>query len=160
MITRTLILAAAVALGGCSTLADFGPISKSGPLTKKAVKNDQGHVIGFKQLLRNPETGEVVAQVNLFTPIVGESGSIEGYEEPSRGGAIIRDLAGHSIGGRFADLRSRGTNSNSKGFTLVVRARGFDQASETENIASAKPAAPGFMDLLASLTSSDLNRIR
>jgi hypothetical protein len=162
MIARTLILAAAVALGGCSTLADFGPVSKSGPLARKAVKNDQGHVIGFKQMLRNSETGEVVAQVNLFTPIVGESGSIVGYEEPSRGGAIIRDLAGHSIGGRFADLRSRSTNSNSKGFTLIVRARGFDQASESEQLAAAKPkpAAPGFMELLASLTSSDLNRIR
>ncbi len=160
MIARTMILAAAVALGGCSTLADFGPVSKSGPLTRKAVKNDQGHVVGFKQLLRNSDTGEVVAQVNLFTPIV-ENGAIVGYEEPSRGGAIIRDLAGHSIGGRFADLRSRSTNSNSKGgFTLIVRARGFDQALESENIASAKPPAPGFMDLLASLTSSDLNRIR
>ena len=160
MIARTLVLAAAVALGGCSTLSDFGPVSKSGPLVKKAVKNDQGHVVGYKQMLRNPETGEVVAQVNLFTPIIGDSGAIEGYEEPSRGGAIIRDLAGHSIGGRFSDLRGRSVNTNSKGYTLVVRARGFDQAQESEQMASAKPAAPGFMDLLASLSTSDLNRIR
>lgn len=160
MIARTLILAAAVALGGCSTLSDFGPVSKSGPLTRKAVKNDQGHVVGYKQMLRNPDSGEVVAQVNLYTPIVGDSGAIVGYEEPSRGGAIIRDLAGHSIGGRFSDLRGRSMNSNSKGFTLVVRARGFDQAQEGEQMASTKPAAPGFMDLLASLSTSDLNRIR
>jgi len=160
MIAKAMILAAAVALGGCSTLADFGPVSKNGPLSKKSVKNDQGHVVGYKQMLRNPETGEVVAQVNLFTPIVDEAGAIVGYEEPSRGGAIIRDLAGHSIGGRFADLRSRGTNSNSKGFTLIVRARGFDQATESENLASMKPPAPGFLQLLASLTDSDLNRIR
>ena len=160
MITRTLILAAAIALGGCSTLADFGPVAQSGPLAKKVVKNDQGHVIGFKQMLRNTQTGEVVAQVNLFTPIIGESGAVVGYEEPARSGAIIRDLAGHSIGGRFADLRSRGTNSNSKGFTLVVRARGFDQALEGEQMASTRPAAPGFMELLASLSASDLNRIR
>jgi hypothetical protein len=156
MIAKTLILAAAVALGGCSTMADYGPMSKSGPLSKKAVKNEQGHVIGYKQMLRNADTGEVVAQVSLFSPIV-EGGTIVGYEEPARGGAIIRDLAGHSIGGRFADLRSRSTNANSRGFTLVVRARGFDQASESDLIAS-KP--PGFLELLASLTDSDLNRIR
>lgn len=160
MIARTLILAAAVALGGCSTLSDFGPVAKSGPLVRKAVKNDQGHVVGFKQMLRNADTGEVVAQVNLFTPIVGDSGAIVGYEEPSRGGAIIRDLAGHSIGGRFSDLRGRSMNSNSKGYTLVVRARGFDQAQESEQMASTKPATPGFMELLASLSTSDLNRIR
>ncbi len=160
MIARTLILAAAVALGGCSTLSDFGPVAKSGPLSRKVVKNDQGHVVGFKQMLRNTETGEVVAQVNLFTPILSDSGAIVGYEEPARGGAIIRDLAGHSIGGRFSDLRGRSTNANNKGFTLVVRARGFDQALETEQMASARPAAPGFMELLASLTGSDLSRIR
>ncbi len=160
MIARTLILAAAVALGGCSTLSDFGPVAKSGPLSRKVVKNDQGHVVGFKQMLRNTETGEVVAQVNLFTPILGDSGAIVGYEEPARGGAIIRDLAGHSIGGRFSDLRGRSTNANSKGFTLVVRARGFDQALETEHMASAKPAAPGFLQLLASLSDVDLGRIR
>jgi hypothetical protein len=160
MIARTLILAAAVALGGCSTMGDFGPVSKSGPLSKRAVKNDQGHVIGYKQMLRNAETGEVVAQVALFSPIVGDSGNIVGYEEPAKGGAIIRDLAGHSIGGRFSDLRSRSTNSNSKGFTLVVRARGFDQASEGDQMASTKRVAPGFMELLASLSDSDLSRIR
>lgn len=159
MIARTVILAAALVLGGCSTMSNYGPVSANGPLSKKVIKNDQGHVIGYKQMLRNSQTGEVVAQVALFTPII-ESGSIVGYEEPAKGGAIIRDLAGHSIGGRFADLRSRSTNSNSKGFTLVVRSRAFDQALETDTMASAKPMAPGFMQLLASLSDSDLNRIR
>ena len=160
MIAKTLILAAVFAMGGCSTLADYGPVSKSGPLSKKAVKNDQGHVIGYKQMLRNADTGEVVAQVALFTPVLGDSGTVIAYEEPARGGAIIRDLAGHSIGGRYADLRSRSTNSNSKGFTLVVRSRSFDQASESDLMAASKPIVPGFMDLLASLSNSDLDRIR
>ena len=160
MIAKTLLVAAVVALSGCSTLTDYGPVSKSGPLSKKAVKNDQGHVIGYKQMLRNAETGEIVAQVALFTPLLGDRGTIVGYEEPARGGAIIRDLAGHSIGGHFSDLRGRSTNSNGKGgFTLVVRARSFDQASEGDLMAS-KPAAPGFMELLASLSNSDLNKIR
>jgi len=147
-------------MGGCSTLADYGPVSKSGPVSKKMVKNDQGHVIGYKQMLRNAETGEIVAQVALFTPVLGDSGTIVAYEEPARGGAIIRDLAGHSIGGRYSDLRSRSTNSNSKGFTLVVRSRSFDQASESDLMAASRPVAPGFMDLLASLSNSDLDRIR
>jgi len=159
-LTKTLIVVAAFAMGGCSTLTDYGPLSKNGPLSKKAVKNDQGYVIGYKQMLRNSETGEVVAQVTLFTPLLGDSGTVVGYEEPARGGAIIRDLAGHNIGGRFADLRSRSTNSNSKGFTLIVRAHSFDQALEGDQMDSTKPAAPGFMELLASLSDSDLNRIR
>ena len=69
-------------------------------------------------------------------------------------------MAGHSIGGHFSAMRGRSTNANGKGgFTLVVRARSFDQASEGDMIAS-KPAAPGFMQLLASLSNSDLNKIR
>lgn len=160
MIAKVLILVAAFAMGGCTTLTDYGPVSKSGPLSRKLVKNDQGHVIGYKQMLRNAETGEVVAQVALFTPILGDSGTIVGYEEPARGGAIIRDLAGHTIGGRFSDLRGRSTNSNGKGgFTLVVRSRSFDQALETDQMASLKPKVPGFLDLLASLSDSDLSRI-
>lgn len=157
MLMKTVIVAAALALGGCSTLSDFGPTSRSGPLTKKAVKNEQGHVIGYKQMLRNPQTGEVVAQVALFSPIIGDSGVIVGYEEPAKGGAIIRDLAGHSIGGRFSDLRSRSTNSNGRGFTLIVRARGLDHASASEHLAS---RAPDFTQLMASLSDSELNRIR
>jgi hypothetical protein len=157
MIAKTLILAAAVALGGCSTLSDFGPVGASGPLSKKAVKNEQGHVIGYKQMLRNRDTGEIVAQVALFSPILGDSGAIVGYEEPAKGGAIIRDLAGHSIGGRYADLRSRSTNSNSKGFTLIVRARGIDHASESDTVAQ---IAPSFLQLMASLSDSELSRIR
>jgi hypothetical protein len=70
-----------------------------------------------------------------------------------RGGAIIRDLHGRSIGGRFSDSRS-------KGFTLVVRARGFDQALEAESIASSRREKPGVLDILASLSDRDLSRIR
>jgi hypothetical protein len=148
MMIRTLILAATFVLGGCSTLTDYGPVSK------KTIKDEQGHVVGYKQLLRNERTGEVVAQVALFSPIIGDSGAVVGYEERSRdGGAIIRDLNGRSIGGRFTDSRS-------KGFTLVVRARGFDQALEAENVAWARREKPGVVDILASLSDRDLNRIR
>ncbi len=147
MFARTLILAATFAVGGCSTLVDYGPVSKM------TLKNNQGNVIGYKQLLRNESTGEVVAQVSLFTPIVGDNGKIVGYEEPARSGSIIRDLNGQSIGGRFTDSRS-------KGFTLVVRSRGFDQALSTENVASKERRTPGVTQILASLTDKDLSAIR
>ena len=147
MMFRTLLLAATFAVGGCSTLTDYGPVSK------KTLKDDQGHVIGYKQLLRNERTGEVVAQVALFSPIVGDSGSVIAYEERARGGAIIRDINGRSIGGHFSDNRS-------KGFTLIVRARGFDQALDAENLAWSRREAPGMMEILASLSDIDLNRVR
>jgi hypothetical protein len=104
-------------------------------------------------MLRNDRTGEVVAQVSLFSPIFGDSGSVVAYEERARGGAIIRDIYGNSIGGHFADTRS-------KGFTLIVRARGIDQALESEKLAWARREAPGMMEILASLSDKDLNRIR
>jgi hypothetical protein len=147
MMFRTLLLAATFAIGGCSTLTDYGPVSK------KTLKDDQGHVIGYKQLLRNDRTGEVVAQVALFSPIIGDSGSVVAYEERARGGAIIRDINGRSIGGHFSDNRS-------KGFTLIVRSRGFDQALDAENLAWSRRETPGMMEILASLSEYDLNRVR
>ena len=113
MTTRALIIAACFAIGGCTTMSDM-----SSSVRKESLRNEQGHVIGYKDMLRNEQTGEVLAQVSLYTPMRSESGEIVGYEEQARDGAIIRDLNGRSIGGRFSDLRSRGTNSNSKGFKI------------------------------------------
>lgn len=149
MLARTLILVAAFAIGGCSTLTDYGPVSK------RTLKNDQGYVIGYKQLLRNEQTGEVVARVSLYTPILGDDGRVIGYEEPARGGStVIHDLHGRSIGGHFSDSRS-------KGFTLVVRSQGLDkQALDTRNLAANKRVVPGVMQILASLSEKDLNAVR
>jgi hypothetical protein len=146
MTTRALIIAACVALGGCTTLTDFG-IS----VGKESLRNDQGHVIGYKDLLRNERTGEVLAQVSLYTPMFSESGAIVGYEEQARDGAIIRDLNGRAIGGRFSDLRSRGTNSKSKGLTIVFR------QADAPVVAVAQPK---IWELMASLSASDLRRIQ
>jgi hypothetical protein len=75
MIGRTLmIVAASLAIGGCSTLTEFGSVRK------ESVRNEQGHVIGYKELLRNQQTGEVVAQVALFTPVRDGNGELVGYE--------------------------------------------------------------------------------
>ena len=146
MATRALIVAACFAIGGCTTMTDFGT-----SVRKESLKNDQGHVIGYKDMLRNEHTGEVLAQVSLYTPVRSESGEVVGYEEQARDGAIIRDLSGRSIGGRFADLRSRGTNTKSKGLTIVFRPADAQQVAVSQ---------PKLWDLMASLSASDLRRIQ
>ena len=145
MMTRTLIVAACLAIGGCSTMAEYGSVRKEG------LRNEQGHLIGYKELLRNETTGEVMAQIAMFTPMRDASGEIIGYEEPARDGAIIRDLDGRNIGGRFSDLRSRGTNAKSKGLTIVFR------PADAPQVAAAQPR---IWELIASLTRSDLRRIQ
>jgi len=140
-----LLVAAAFAVGGCTTLTDYGSVRKD------LVRNDQGHVIGYKEMLRNERTGEVLAQVSLFTPLYDSAGNLVGYEEQARDGTIIRDLDGRGIGGRFADLRSRGTNAKSKGLTIVMR------PADAETMAAAQPR---IWQLMASLSASDLRRIQ
>ena len=146
MTTRALIIAACFAIGGCTTMSDFGT-----SLRKESLRNDQGHVIGYKDMMRNERTGEVLAQVSLYAPVLGENGEIVGYEEQVRDGTIIRDLSGRSIGGRFSDLRSRGTNSKSKGLTIVFR------PADSQQVAIAQPK---IWELMASLSASDLRRIQ
>ena len=140
MTTRILIIAACLAIGGCTTMGDFGT-----SLRKESLKNDQGHVIGYKDMLRNDRTGEVLAQVSLYTPMLGENGEIVGYEEQTRGGAIIRDLNGRAIGNKFSDLRSR------KSLTIVFR------PADAQQVAVAQPK---IWELMASLSASDLRRIQ
>ena len=85
------------------------------------------------------------------------------FSRDNNGGALFEcnslgETANHNVF-RFNISQDDG-NSNSKGFTLVVRSRSFDQALETDTMASAKLEAPSFLQLLASLSNSDLNRIR
>ena len=140
MTTRALIIAACFAIGGCTTMSDFGT-----SLRKESLRNDQGHVIGYKDMLRNDKTGELLAQVMLYTPVRGDNGEIVGYEEQARDGAVIRDLNGRSIGTRFTDLRSR------KSLTIVMR------PADAPVVAVAQPK---IWELMASLSNSDLRRIQ
>jgi len=137
---RVLILAACFAIGGCTTMSDFGA-----SMRKESLRNDQGHVIGYKDMLRNEQTGEVLAQVMLYTPVRDESGEIVAYEEQNRGGAVIRDLNGRPIGTKFTDLRSR------KSLTIVMR------PADAPIVAVAQPK---IWELMASLSNSDLRRIQ
>ena len=152
MLIRTLIVAASLAMGGCSTLSEYGSYGR------EALKNEQGHVIGHKQMLRHARTGEVIAQVALYTPFLNESGEVVGYEERVRDGTIIRNFDGHSIGGRFTDLRSRLTNSKSKGLTIVFRPQDAVQVAAVQP--AVQPTVTGVMQLMASLSASDLRRIQ
>ena len=143
MAIRTLamaVIAACFAAGGCSTLTDYGSVRK------EALRNDQGHVIGYQEMLRNERTGEVIAQVAMFTPVLDANGELIGYEEQAKGGAIIRDLDGRSIGGRFSDVRSR------KSLTIVMRPAGAPAMAQA-------PQQPKIWDLMASLSASDLRRV-
>ena len=143
MMTRILSLAASfaalLATGGCTTLTDYGSVRKEN------LRNDQGHVIGYKEMLRNERTGEVIAQVSLFTPLLSDAGNVVGYEEQAKGGAIVRDLDGRSIGSKFADLRSR------KALTIVFRPADAQQVALTQ---------PRLWELMASLSASDLRRVQ
>ena len=140
MTTRALIISACFAIGGCTTMSDFGT-----SMRKESLKNDQGHVIGYKDMMRNERTGEVLAQVSLYMPVLGANGEIVGYEEQARDGSILRDLNGRSIGGRFSDLRSR------KSLTIVMR------PADAPVVAVAQPK---IWELMASLSASDLRRIQ
>ena len=139
MITRTLIVVACFLIGGCSTLTDYGV------MRKESLRNEQGHVIGYKEMLRNERTGEVVAQVQLYTPMRNESGEIVGYEEQTRGDVIIRNLDGRGIGSKFADLRSR------KSLTIVML------PADAPKVAVSQPK---LWELIASLSASDLRRVQ
>ena len=140
MTTRALIIAACFAIGGCTTMSDFGTSTR-----KESLRNDQGHVVGYKDMLRNDKTGEMLAQVMLYTPMRGDNGEIVSYEEQTRGGAVIRDLNGRSIGTKFTDLRSR------KSLTIVMR------PADAPVVAVAQPK---LWELMASLSNSDLRRIQ
>src|SRR2546421_13107379 len=92
------------------------------------LKNAQGHVIGYKEVARDDATGEELTQISLFVPRLGSRGQLIGYEERVRGGTVLRDLYGKRVGGRFLDLRSRGSNPRNKGLTIEVSSRKADQA--------------------------------
>lgn len=135
LISTAAILALGLAAGGCSVLE-----TKS--MAHEDLKNAQGHVIGFKDMVRDEQTGEEMAQIALFVPRFNDRGRVIGYEERVRGGSVMRDLNGKKVGGRWNDLRS------GKGLVIVVR--GKDSA---ESLAVAQ--APSIEELiqLARLTN-------
>ena len=120
--TITLLLPLGLMAGGCSVI-EYKSTAQAG---REDLKNAQGHVVGYKDVMRDPASGEEIAQISLFVPRL-ENGQVIGYEERVRGGSVLRDLNGKRIGGRFVDSRSRGTNPQSKGLLIVVRGKESDR---------------------------------
>lgn len=114
---RTALVAFCLAASGCSMM-DTQPEYKR--VGVQPLKNAQGHVIGHKEILRN--NGERLTRIALYVPRL-EGGKVVGYEERIRGGTVLRSLDGRKMGGRFVDLRSRGTNPGNKGLMIIVHAR-------------------------------------
>jgi hypothetical protein len=117
-----LLLALGVAASGCSTI-------ETQALAREDLKDAQGHVVGYKELLRDGRTGEELAQLTLYVPRVGERGEIIGFEERMPGGAVLRDLYGKRIGTRWIDARTRANNPHSKGLVIMVRGKDAERNS-------------------------------
>jgi hypothetical protein len=139
MLKRIAIVLAFGLAAGCSHI-DY-TAGEYKPVARENLKNAQGHVVGYKEVVRDAASGEEMTQIALFVPRVGERGQIIGYEERVRGGSVLRDLYGKKIGGRFVDLRSRGSNPQNKGFTIIVSSRQPDRVSVVA-------AAPTIDDLM------------
>jgi hypothetical protein len=126
---KTTVLALALAAGGCSVL-DYKSLSG-----KETLKNDQGHVIGYKERVCDCQAGEEIDRVVLFTPRFSETGRVVAYEERMKGGVILWDTRGKRIGSRYVDLRSRGTNAHNGGLTIVFVPRESERLAQKQHIA-------------------------
>jgi hypothetical protein len=120
--TLTMIVGLVALASGCSSV-DWKQVSL------QPLRNEQGHVIGQKEVLCDCLHGERIARLALFEPRFDEHGTLVGYEEKMRGGVQLRDLNGRRIGTRFADHRSRANNPNSKGLTIIVHAAPAQRAA-------------------------------
>jgi len=127
-VTITIILGLAALASGCSSV-------EWKQMSMQPLRNEQGHVIGQKELLCDCKNGERIARLALFEPRFDERGVLVGYEEKMRGGVQLRDLNGRRIGTRFMDLRS------GKSLTITVHSQP----------ASATTASTTTMDQLVNL---------
>jgi hypothetical protein len=127
-VLKTIVIALSLGLGGCAGL-DFKMLGK------QTLKNDQGHVIGYKERVCDCAAGEELDRVVLFTPRLSTGGRVMAYEERVKGGVVLWDLRGKRIGSRYVDLRSRGTNAHNSGLTIVFVPRDAERLAAQEMIA-------------------------
>ena len=106
----TMILGLAALASGCSSV-------EWKEITTQALRDEQGHVVGQKEMLCDCRTGERIARLALFEPRFDDRGVLVGYEEKVRGGTVLRDLNGRRIGTRFLDVR------NGKSLTIIVHSK-------------------------------------
>ena len=112
---RTTILLLAVLVSACAAPVEYRYTGE-----RQTLKNAEGHVIGQKEMLLDPTTGDKFEQITYYTPRRDEKGTIIGYEEPLPPGYVVRDLKGRRVGVRYSDLRSRGSNPGG-GVTVIVK---------------------------------------
>ena len=88
-------------------------------LRRDALKNDEGHVVGERESLRNQRTGEVIERIEVYVLLVDADGGLVGYEQRLKGRSVVRDSDGRPIGSRVIDLRGQGSNPRSAGPLLL-----------------------------------------
>jgi len=115
MIRVTAILAAGLLAAACAKPVEYQYVGT------EILRNDQGHVVGHKELLVDASDGQEIEQVTHYSPRYDAKGEIIGYEEAVRGGALIRSVDGKRLGIRYTDLRSRGTNRGNEGISITVQ---------------------------------------
>lgn len=86
-------------LAGCA-----GP--QISTLATMTLSNEQGHVIGRRDIVQNVETRETWSNYTLYTPVADDRGQVVAYEEQVSDGTIRYGLNGRKIGGHLKDLRS------------------------------------------------------
>ena len=89
------------------------------PVAVYPLTNDDGHVIGHKQVVSDLRTGTQLEEITLYAPRYSERGELVGYEEAVPNGAVLRTLDGRRIGVRQVDMRSRATNQANPGVTTL-----------------------------------------
>lgn len=96
---RKATLAFLLLAAGCAT-------PEIATLATMTLTNDQGHVIGRRQIVQNRETRETWSNYTLYTPVANPRGDVVAYEEQVGDGTIRYGLNGRKIGGSLKDLRS------------------------------------------------------
>jgi len=84
-------------------------------LATMTLTNEQGHVIGRRDIVQHRVTRETVSTYVLYEPLADERGETVGYEEKVGDGTIRYALNGRKVGGSLKDLRSGSS------FGVVVR---------------------------------------
>jgi hypothetical protein len=112
---KVLLLAACALVAACAT-----PSATYERVRQSNLTNDQGHVVGHVEVLRDIKTGEEVEHEVNYTPRYDAQGELAGYEEPLPEGVQLRTLDGKRVGVRYRDLRGRGMNPKGEGVSVSV----------------------------------------
>ena len=111
---KMFLVAACALLAACAA-----PTGTYERVRQTNLKNDEGHVVGYVEVLRDVKTGEEVEREVNFAPRYDTQGTLIGYEEPLPEGVLIRSPDGRRVGVRYRDLRGRGMNPSGEGVSVT-----------------------------------------